>query len=56
MVKFRLPEMRTPILAANYYRYSNHVGVEKSAARTGLPRLFKIFNKFDCVEIDESFR
>jgi hypothetical protein len=56
MVKFRLPEMRTPILAANYYRCANHVDVEKIAARTGLPRLFKIFVKFDCVEFDESFR
>jgi hypothetical protein len=56
MVKFRLPEMHTPILAANYYRCSNHVGVEKSAARTASPRLFKIFIKFDCVEFDESFR
>jgi hypothetical protein len=56
MVKFRLPEMRTPILATSYYRCGNHVGVEKSAAKTALPRLFKIFNKFDCVEFDESFR
>jgi hypothetical protein len=56
MVKFQLPEMRTPILAASYYRCGNHVGVEESAARTGLPRLFKIFIKFDCVEFDESFR
>ncbi|MGB6861304.1 MAG: hypothetical protein WBE32_10275 [Pseudolabrys sp.] len=56
MVKFRLPEMRTPILAASYYRCGNHVGVKKSAAGTALPRLVKIFNKFDCVEFDESFR
>jgi len=56
MVKFRLPEMRTPILAANYYRCGNHVDVEKIAARGGLPHLFKIFIKFDCVEFDESFR
>lgn len=56
MVKFRLPEMRTPILAASYYRYGNHVGVEEIAARAGFSRLFKIFIKFDCVEFDESFR
>jgi hypothetical protein len=56
MVKFRLPELRPPILAASYYRCGNHVGVEEIAARAGLPRLFKIFIKFDCVEFDESFR
>jgi len=56
MVKFRLPEMRTPILAASYYPCGNHVGVEEMAARPGLPHLFKIFIKFDCVKFDESFR
>ena len=56
MVKFRLPEMRTPILAADYYRCGNPVGLEEIAARKGLLRLFKIFIKFDCVEFDESFR
>jgi hypothetical protein len=56
MVKFRLPEMHTPILAASYYRCGNHVGTEEIAARAGLPRLFKIFVKLDCVEFDESFR
>ena len=56
MVKFRLPEMHTPVLAADYYRCGNHVGVEKIAATAALPRLFKIFIKFDCVEFDESFR
>jgi hypothetical protein len=30
MVKFQLPEMRTPILAASYYRCGNHVGVEEA--------------------------
>jgi hypothetical protein len=56
MVKFRLPCTRTAMRAAIYYRYGNHVEVPLVAAKTGSPRLVKIFIKFECLEFDESSR
>jgi hypothetical protein len=36
--------------------HGNHVEVPLVAAKTGSPRLVKIFIKFECLEFDESSR
>jgi hypothetical protein len=51
--KFQLPEMRTPILAASYYRCGTMSAWRKARPERAC-RACLNFIKFDCVEFDEA--